>query len=48
VFNALTTARPYKRPQASGSACEELLQEAARGWHRRDLVEAFVTLQGAA
>jgi putative two-component system response regulator len=44
VFDALTTARPYKSAQAVGPACEELMREAARGWHRPDLVEAFVSL----
>jgi putative two-component system response regulator len=44
VFDALTTARPYKAPLSSEAACDELLAEAARGWHRRDLIEAFVAI----
>jgi putative two-component system response regulator len=44
VFDALTTARPYKVALAAARACEELISEADRGLHRRDLVEAFVSI----
>ena len=44
VFDALTTARPYKTAVAVDVACTELIAEAHRGWHRRDLVETFVAL----
>ena len=44
VFDALTTARPYKNLMSADDAREELLREAARGWRRPDLVDAFVAL----
>jgi putative two-component system response regulator len=44
VFDALTTARPYKAAVAADAACTELIAEAQRGWHRRDLVDTFVAL----
>jgi len=44
VFDALTTERPYKQAVAHDLAFEELLIEAERGWHRRDLVEALIVL----
>ena len=46
VFDALTTARPYKAAVAVDIACAELIAEAERGWHRRDLVDTFVALAG--
>jgi putative two-component system response regulator len=48
VYDALTTARPYRTPMSSDEACEQLFEEAARGWRRRDLVEAFVGLVAGA
>jgi putative two-component system response regulator len=45
VFDALTTARPYKAAVTTERAYEELLAEAACGWRRRDLVEAFIGLK---
>jgi putative two-component system response regulator len=44
VFDALTTARPYRDPMPPEAAYEELRREAGRGWRRRDLVEAFIDL----
>jgi putative two-component system response regulator len=44
VYDAMTTDRPYRQATASSAACEELLRETKRGRHRRDLVEAFVSL----
>ena len=45
VFDAITTARPYKAAATVAQAYTELTQEAARGWRRRDLVEAFIALE---
>jgi putative two-component system response regulator len=45
VFDALTTVRPYKRAYSVSEALAELRREAARGWRRRDLVEAFARLK---
>jgi putative two-component system response regulator len=44
VYDAITTERPYKRAFTPEQACEELMAEVGRGWHRKDLVEAFVSL----
>lgn len=44
VFDALTTARPYKPALAAAGAYQELQIEASRGWRRADLVEQFVRL----
>ena len=44
VFDALTTARPYKAAVPPERAFEELALEVARGWHRRELVDAFIDL----
>jgi putative two-component system response regulator len=44
VFDALTTARPYKAAVPIDQACRELEREAALGWRRRDLVNAFTVL----
>jgi putative two-component system response regulator len=44
VFDALTTLRPYKGAVSAGEAFAELAREAERGWHRRDLVDAFIHL----
>jgi putative two-component system response regulator len=43
VFDALTTARPYKPAIDAADACGVLRSEAARGWHQRDLVDRFIT-----
>jgi putative two-component system response regulator len=44
VYDALTTERPYRHAMAPEVAFETLLAEAAKGWRRRDLVEAFIDL----
>jgi putative two-component system response regulator len=44
VFDALTTERPYKNALSIERAYGELTQEADRGWHRPDLVDAFIAL----
>jgi putative two-component system response regulator len=46
VFDALTTARPYKPALPVESAAQELAREAERGWHRRDLVNTFLGVVG--
>jgi putative two-component system response regulator len=45
VFDAITTERPYKMAASPGHAYEELMDEAKKGWRRKDLVEAFIALQ---
>ncbi len=44
VFDALTSTRPYKPAVHAERAYEELAAESARGWHRTDLVDAFIAL----
>jgi putative two-component system response regulator len=44
VFDALTTARPYKAAVPIDQACRDLEGEAAAGWRRSDLVNAFIAL----
>jgi putative two-component system response regulator len=41
VFDALTTERPYKGAMIVSDALRELEREAARGWHREELVRLF-------
>ena len=45
VYDALTTERPYKAAVTKARALETLLDEARKGWKRRDLVEAFIAIQ---
>ena len=45
VYDAITTARPYKPAASSEQALDDLMDEVDRGWRRRDLVEAFVALR---
>ena len=42
MYDALTSARPYKAAQSHATACETLMDEMRKGWRRRDLVEAFI------
>ncbi len=42
VYDALTTARPYKPAFTAAEACAEIYVEVDRGWRRRDLVDVFV------
>ena len=43
VYDALTTERPYRQPVPDYDAFAELRAEAARGWHRAELVDEFIT-----
>jgi putative two-component system response regulator len=45
VYDAITTARPYKAAASPDQAYAELVDEARRGWRRRDLVDAFIALK---
>jgi putative two-component system response regulator len=44
AYDAMTTARPYKRAFTREEACDELRNEVTRGWKRKDIVDAFVDL----
>jgi putative two-component system response regulator len=44
LFDAVTTARPYKPALSVAYACRELVREAESGARRADLVEAFIHL----
>lgn len=44
VFDALTTARPYKAALGFDAAAHELVAEVRNGWRRGDLVETFLAL----
>ena len=44
VFDALTTARPYKPALTVSEALDELQWETARGWRRPDLVQVLTSL----
>jgi putative two-component system response regulator len=48
VYDALTTARPYKEAVPADRACDMLAGEARRGWRHQDLVEMFVRAIGDA
>jgi len=45
VYDAITTTRPYKAAATAEQAYVELMDEVARGWRRRDLVEAFIAMK---
>lgn len=44
VYDAITTARPYKVAATPERAYGELMAEVTRGWRRKDLVDAFIAL----
>ena len=44
VFDALTTARPYKDALSDETAYEELMLESDRGWRDRELVRTLMHL----
>lgn len=44
VYDALTTARPYKVALPPAVAYDELLSEAARGWRSPELVNTFIRI----
>lgn len=44
VYDAITTTRAYQGAKPSQEAVDVLRGQAQRGWHRRDLVEAFAGL----
>ena len=46
VFDALTTARPYRVALPFARAAEELRRDVARGWRRADLVAMFLDQVG--
>jgi putative two-component system response regulator len=46
VYDAVTTARPYKKAATPEQAHGELMGEVKHGWRRKDLVEAFISLEG--
>jgi putative two-component system response regulator len=48
VYDALRTARPYKKALPADRACDVLLGEARRGWRREDLVDTFIRTTGEA
>jgi putative two-component system response regulator len=49
MFDAITSARPYKPALPAAVACEMLTDEVRNGWRRRDLVDAFLhTLEAGA
>ncbi|MEX2271456.1 MAG: HD domain-containing phosphohydrolase [Vicinamibacterales bacterium] len=42
VYDALTTDRVYRGALSTEAACVELRDEAAKGWHRADLIDEFI------
>jgi putative two-component system response regulator len=44
VYDALTTARPYKPARSPERAYDALLLEVDKGWRRRDLVDGLIAL----
>jgi putative two-component system response regulator len=48
VYDAMTTARPYRAARTSEEALAELALEVKKGWRRADLVEAFTATRTVA
>jgi putative two-component system response regulator len=48
VYDAMTTARPYRTARTSEEALSELALEVERGWRRADLVGAFTEARRSA
>lgn len=44
IYDALTTARPYKAALSAEEAFAELTLEVERGWRRKDLVDKLISL----
>jgi putative two-component system response regulator len=44
VYDALTSQRPYRAPLARHDALQVLIEEVAKGWRDRELVNVFVGL----
>ena len=44
IFDALTTARPYKQALSIDRAFEELTDEVARGWRNPEIVDVVLSL----
>ncbi len=44
IYDALTTARPYKPALSTQTACDILRDETARGWRDSGVVEPFIKL----
>ena len=44
VYDAITTARPYKPALSAENACEQLQHEVLRGWRDPVLVDAFIAV----
>ena len=48
VFEALTSPRPYQKTMSPVEALHVLRAQAARGWHRQDLVDGLADIVHAA
>jgi putative two-component system response regulator len=42
VYDAITTSRSYHAALPPDAAMDQLVKEVTQGWHRRDLVDAFI------
>ena len=45
LYDAMTTARPYREALPSAAALAQLQEEVRLGWRRKDLVDAFVSIR---